>query len=500
MAIKKKLAALITAAAAAFSVIPNPALANDYEYEFRNFVANVVIPQSGLCDFAKSYAGHENEITASEYFSGIISAFRMDIDADGNSELILVGDNLIRVYRISEGQPTFCASYIIDLVCDYGESFANVFVKNYNGRDYLCAESFIDTGSEKSYKLKMMYVDAGGVRLLNQVSVEKTYRDDYEYESASMTTPDKNTSYSQSTNKGITTSTNPDGYNDLYDAAWQMLYNSGFTEPSFINTVNRLILNENNTDMYFRVTDLISDVTLKTYVRASGIRTNSHPVVYFEDHSELSALNIAPAATQAPTEAPTEPPSTEPADPTETPAPPAETPDVTPEIINVTIDGTPLVFADQPACIINDRTLVPVRAVLEKIGCKVDWLHEYRMVVAVKDNLTMNMKIDDATYYVNNEPRTLDVPAQIINDRTMIPARACAETFGCTVDWDPATRTVVIVTPDYVQPTETPAEVQPTEEPPSTVPDESAETPAEVQPTEEPPSTVPDEPAETPEE
>ncbi len=106
------------------------------------------------------------------------------------------------------------------------------------------------------------------------------------------------------------------------------------------------------------------------------------------------------------------------------------------------------------------------------------------MAVAVKGDTTLNMRIDETTYYVNNQPFTLDVPAQIINDRTMVPARACAEAFGCKVDWDQETKTVIITTPDYVQPAEaTPAptaeptaspEVQPTEEPPSTAPDPTA--------------------------
>ncbi len=463
MAFIKKAAAF---AAACTMIFGTAAMANDYTYEYQNFMANVVVPQSGLCDFAKSYAGHENEITASEYFSGIISAFRMDIDADGNLELVLVGDNLIRVYRISEGAPVqIGTAYELDLVCDEGESFANVFVKNYGGRDYLCAESFIDTGSEKSYKLKMMYVNNGGIKLANRVSIEKTYKDDYAYESASMITPEKSTSYSQSTNKGITTTANTDGYKDLYDAAWQMLYNSGFENPSFINSVNRLILDKNDTGMYFRISDIVSDVTLKTYVRASGIRTNSRPMVYFEDHSELSALNVQPSATPVPqpevTSEPSAQTSPEPTDEAPSPEPTAEAPTPEPEIINVTIDGTPLIFADQPACIINDRTLVPVRGVLEAIGCKVDWLHEYRMVTAANDTTSLNMKIDDRIYYVNGEPRELDVPAQIINDRTMVPARACAEAFGCKVDWDQETKTVLITTPGYVPPVEATPEPSP---------------------------------------
>ena len=129
----KKFVSLVTATVTAMSL--TSALANDYTYEYQNFIANVVVPQSGLCDTAKSYAGHENEMPASEYFAGLISAFRVDLDADGDMELVLVGDNVVSVYKIVEGAPKFAASYLATLVCDYGESFANVFVKTRNDRE-----------------------------------------------------------------------------------------------------------------------------------------------------------------------------------------------------------------------------------------------------------------------------------------------------------------------------------------------------------------------------
>ena len=38
----------------------------------------------------------------------------------------------------------------------------------------------------------------------------------------------------------------------------------------------------------------------------------------------------------------------------------------------------------------------------------------------------------------------LDVAADIINDRTMVPLRFAAEALGCEVEWDGDARTVVI--------------------------------------------------------
>ena len=45
---------------------------------------------------------------------------------------------------------------------------------------------------------------------------------------------------------------------------------------------------------------------------------------------------------------------------------------------------------------------------------------------------------------VNEEDISLDVPAEIINDRTYLPLRKIGEALGCEVDWDGDTRTVII--------------------------------------------------------
>lgn len=440
----KKIVGLLAALVISVSAV---AYANDYKYEYSDFLANVVVPQIGVCDFDKSYSGHEDEITASEYFSGIISAFRMDIDNDGRNELIFLNDNLLSVYRITDGEPAFVDSEEVTFVCDYGESYANVFIKAHEGREYLCIENYVDSGAEKSYELKMYYVRNNSLTLSERCTVSKILKDDYSSEKAVLTMDDRTTAYSVSSINGISTSVNPDKYSDLYDAAWQMLYAMGFEKPSFLNSVNRLILDENDAGMHFQITQQISDVDLKTYVRASGIRTSNKPMVYFEDHSELRELNIAPVSTPFPTLIPVTP----------SPVPmPETTPQVTlapvtdTEKITVTVDGEVLEFADQPAQIINDRTLVPMRAIFERLGATVQWLNEYRMVVADTATTNITMKIDEATYYVDGDAKTLDVPAQIVNDRTMIPARAVAEALGCKVEWDWETKTVVITTKDYI--------------------------------------------------
>ena len=77
---------------------------------------------------------------------------------------------------------------------------------------------------------------------------------------------DRTTAYSLSNINGISTSVNPDKYSDLYDAAWQMLYAMGFEKPSFLNSVNRLILDENDAGMHFQITQQSEHLISRWYI------------------------------------------------------------------------------------------------------------------------------------------------------------------------------------------------------------------------------------------
>ena len=111
--------------------------------------------------------------------------------------------------------------------------------------------------------------------------------------------------------------------------------------------------------------------------------------------------------------------------------------------IKVTLDGKKLAF-DQNPVIIDDRTLVPLRGIFEALGADVQWDGDARRVTAAKGIREFEMTIGESTYYVDGEAMTLDVPAQLVSDRTMVPARVVAESFKCEVGWNGDTRTVTI--------------------------------------------------------
>lgn len=114
-----------------------------------------------------------------------------------------------------------------------------------------------------------------------------------------------------------------------------------------------------------------------------------------------------------------------------------------PNAVYVFVNGAELV-TDQPAVIVEDRTLVPLRAIFEALGAEVDWDGETRTVTSKKGDIEISLKIGEKTLYKNGEAIEIDVPAQIINDRTMVPVRAISEAYGCEVGWDGGSRTVTI--------------------------------------------------------
>lgn len=88
-----------------------------------------------------------------------------------------------------------------------------------------------------------------------------------------------------------------------------------------------------------------------------------------------------------------------------------------------------------PPVMRNDRVMVPLREICEKIGGKVSWNEKTNTATVVFDNRTVKFVVGDTNIYVNGLGRNIDVPTQFINDSLYIPVRALTEAFGIHVDW-----------------------------------------------------------------
>ncbi len=114
------------------------------------------------------------------------------------------------------------------------------------------------------------------------------------------------------------------------------------------------------------------------------------------------------------------------------------------ENITVILDGATLSFDVEPQ-IVNDRTMVPMRAIFEAMGASVDWDGETRKITSVKGDKTVEMTADESVMSVNGESVALDAAPFITDGRTLVPVRAIAESFGSDVSWLSGSRTVLIL-------------------------------------------------------
>lgn len=120
--------------------------------------------------------------------------------------------------------------------------------------------------------------------------------------------------------------------------------------------------------------------------------------------------------------------------------------------INVKIDGKTMTPKDMPAVSIDGRTMLPMRQIAQELGCEVVWNEAAQQVYVVNDDYTLVFTINNKTGQQNGKNFSMDVPPMIVNDRTMLPVRALATALDLNITWDDATRTVNIAEKKAAQP------------------------------------------------
>jgi len=111
--------------------------------------------------------------------------------------------------------------------------------------------------------------------------------------------------------------------------------------------------------------------------------------------------------------------------------------------IKVLINEQQVAFDVQPQ-IIDGRTMVPMRKIFESLGAVVSWDAASKTATGKMGDIVVNVTIDSNVLFKNGVPKSLDVAPALIDGRTLVPARAIAESFDCIVDWLAETRTVKI--------------------------------------------------------
>jgi hypothetical protein len=111
--------------------------------------------------------------------------------------------------------------------------------------------------------------------------------------------------------------------------------------------------------------------------------------------------------------------------------------------IKVQVDGTYLSMDVAPAAI-NGRVLVPLRAIFEALGAQVDY--QNGVISSNKGDDIVVLYLGQKYMKVNDQTVSLDVAPAVINNRTLVPIRAISDAYSCTVNWDGGKKTVFIST------------------------------------------------------
>lgn len=112
--------------------------------------------------------------------------------------------------------------------------------------------------------------------------------------------------------------------------------------------------------------------------------------------------------------------------------------------LNGIIVNDHIVFSDVAPYIKNSRTYVPIRFIAEELGFDVKWDAKTKKVSMSDGKSTVELTIGSKTMLVNGKKVKLDDPAEIKDQRTFVPLRAIAEAFGKKVEYSNDYRAVCI--------------------------------------------------------
>jgi len=111
-------------------------------------------------------------------------------------------------------------------------------------------------------------------------------------------------------------------------------------------------------------------------------------------------------------------------------------------MVNVVLDGTPLEFDVQPR-LMDGSAMLPMRPIFEALGARVEWDETAQTnVVFTNNGDRITLFVDNNRMYVNGNRFELDASPQLVDARTMVPARLIADAMGLGVTWIGETQTV----------------------------------------------------------
>jgi uncharacterized repeat protein (TIGR02543 family) len=111
------------------------------------------------------------------------------------------------------------------------------------------------------------------------------------------------------------------------------------------------------------------------------------------------------------------------------------------------VDGRPVVLEATPI-ILNSRTLLPIRAVVEAIRGTIAWEASTRKVTIVRNDKTLELWIGKNVAKLNGQSINIDTDSKVVpvieSGRTLLPLRFVAEALTLDVQWNATTKAIII--------------------------------------------------------
>lgn len=107
----------------------------------------------------------------------------------------------------------------------------------------------------------------------------------------------------------------------------------------------------------------------------------------------------------------------------------------------VSISGSSTTYDGQ---VVSGRVLIPVKAIQDFKGIKMNWNAAIKQLKLQKENSTVLLTAGKSVALVNNKSVSLDVPVTVINGRTLVPVRFVSESLNYNVELNPSNKQITI--------------------------------------------------------
>lgn len=112
--------------------------------------------------------------------------------------------------------------------------------------------------------------------------------------------------------------------------------------------------------------------------------------------------------------------------------------------ISISVNGSPL-SADVPPTVLNNRVLLPLRACAEALNATVNYNPATGQIDVYSGKDKIELQLNSRTAAINGTKAELDTEPQVLDNRTLVPLRFLGEALKAQVAWSGTDKSVTII-------------------------------------------------------